>query len=1005
MNRRTIRYVVSALLSMLLLLAGWGVAPVFADGDLLQAEEAAGDHVYPAQTKGRYTILAAYKGGSKSGQYDKYTVNITGIDTEVNLNTRRGVQVQSVYDGNAGNSLITDISHATTTPKAGLYQNAGSTNYNYLYNNFTLHIPTGYKIAEITYSGQGTRGTLYHLYLKSSNMQLNTTDKTWNAKTSELLAPAHAATGAATDIGVRSMVDIFYNAGVGTTSATYQNAHGSVNQTITVSPITFSLTYDANGGTGAPGTQTMTYDTAAKLSETIPAKTGFLFAGWSIAGVTYNAGQALTVAQVSAFSATQGATVTAKAVWKPITYTVTYDLKGGYGTASGQSVTYGMQFALPAAPVKEGYSFGGWQDSAGNCYKAGESVQASAFCSTDGATVTFSAKWITGQYSVVFYRTKEDTQPQTVVYTIDEAAALPTAPERDGYLFTGWQIDGATYTAGQNVKNLTKTSGGILSAIALWQPVSYSISYDGNGATEGTTANQDNLTYDVSYKLQPNGFQKKYTILYDLQGGTLDHPVQTVEAGFAGWSKSSSKEEAEQEIVFENNAVISNLATRSETVILYAVWDDAPLTITLQTPVKKELSKAAVRDGKAGYLVTGYAFEGWKCADGTFLAKGQQTTVTENLKLTAQWKETTEFVEKLSEEDETGQILNKLDEIGNQLSNGYNLTQEQAEQILAAIEDGSAFKLKIGEVQYTIVRNVDGTLSIKLAAVPEGMDRIVIPSEVKIGEHTYAITEIYKECFRDNKALKEITIGNHITKIGDLAFAGCEKLSKVQIAEGLITIGEKAFDGCRSLTAVSLPQTLQTIGNAAFRDCTSLQKVTLRNGLLTIGNYAFYRCKSLLKIRIPDTVIKAGKYAFARCSGLGSATTSKACMTMGEGIFSDCSSLKKITLKAALTEIPAKAFYNCKKMTSVKMGSKVTQIGRQAFQNCRKLKSVTIPGRVMTIKERAFYQCSSLKKIKISSTHVSSVGKNAFKKCAKGLQFAVPAGKKEAYVKLLRGKY
>lgn len=1016
MKRKKLKFVVSALLSTLVLLTEstglhLSAAPtenVTAEvetagqtDDAPEAEEAAGDNVYPARTKGSYCIQASYNGGSRNGQYDKYTISVANVDTNVNINTLRNVQATATYSGNAANSLITGMAHTATTAHAALYQNAGSSNYNYLYATFQLNIPTGYRIADVSYSGQGTRPTMYHLYLNNGNVQFNTTGKTWNSGTANQLTTACAQDGTAQAIGIRSMVDVFYHAGVGTTSANYVNAHGNVTQSVTVSPITYTLVYDANGGTGAPAAQTMTYDTAGALSATVPARTGYLFGGWSIGGVTYNAGQTLTASQVSSFSSAQSATVVATAVWTPISYQVAYDLDGGYGAVSGQSVTYGTNFTLPAAPVKEGYLFAGWQaGGSGACYSAGQSLAAATFSATNGATVTFRAKWNAGKYQVQFYSLPEDASPQTVTYGIDENGTLPAAPVRSGYLFTGWKIEGATYTAGQSVKNLTKTNGDILKALAIWQPICYSIAYDGNGATEGTTANQDDLTYDVPYKLQPNGYKKQYNIRYDLQGGELETSLQTVSAKFVGWSKQ------DETPLLENNAEVINLTDQNETVILYAVWDDTTLTVCLPTPVKKESSKAAVNeDGEEGYDVTTYQFDAWKLADGTTFSGGQEIAVSSDMELTAQWKEETSFSKDLPEENQTGQIINKLNEIGSKLNNNYNLTQEQAQQILEAIEDGSAFKLTMDKVQYTIVRNADGTLSIKLAAMPEGMEKIKIPSEVKIGDHTYAITEIYKECFRGNKELKEVTIGNHISKIGEAAFAGCTSLEKVHLAEGLITIGERAFDGCSVLKSISTPATLQTIGDCAFRNCASLKTVTLRKGLLTIGNYAFYRCKLLQKANMPDSVIKVGKYAFASCGALKTVKNSKACTTMGEGVFADDTALKRMTLPASLTEVPAKALYNCKKMTSVKMGAKITVIGKQAFMNCQKLTTVTIPKNVMTIKEKAFYKCSSMKKVKIASDHLSAVGKSAFKKCAKGLKFAVPTKKKDAYVKLLKGKY
>ncbi|MBD5105408.1 MAG: leucine-rich repeat domain-containing protein, partial [Lachnospiraceae bacterium] len=80
------------------------------------------------------------------------------------------------------------------------------------------------------------------------------------------------------------------------------------------------------------------------------------------------------------------------------------------------------------------------------------------------------------------------------------------------------------------------------------------------------------------------------------------------------------------------------------------------------------------------------------------------------------------------------------------------------------------------------------------------MKKISIPSEAKIGGHSYSITEIYKECFRNNTNLKEVSVGNHISRIRDGAFASCGALKKVKLPAELIEIPAKAFMNCKKLT-------------------------------------------------------------------------------------------------------------------------------------------------------------------------------------------------------------
>ena len=68
----------------------------------------------------------------------------------------------------------------------------------------------------------------------------------------------------------------------------------------------------------------------------------------------------------------------------------------------------------------------------------------------------------------------------------------------------------------------------------------------------------------------------------------------------------------------------------------------------------------------------------------------------------------------------------------------------------------------------------------------------------------------------------------------------------------------------------------------------------------------------------------------------------------------------------------------------------------------KKLKKVIIPKNVKTIGNAAFYKCSSLKTVKIKSTKLKGVGKNAFNKISRGAVIDVPNKKVKAYKELFK---
>ena len=91
--------------------------------------------------------------------------------------------------------------------------------------------------------------------------------------------------------------------------------YGQTIRCIASDPVTYTLSYDANGGTGAPEAQTTIANGSATftLSTTVPTRPGFLFKGWNTesdgSGTTYTKGQEVVV------HASEAKTTTLYAIW------------------------------------------------------------------------------------------------------------------------------------------------------------------------------------------------------------------------------------------------------------------------------------------------------------------------------------------------------------------------------------------------------------------------------------------------------------------------------------------------------------------------------------------------------------------------------------------------------------------------------------------------------------------------------------------------------------------
>lgn len=115
--------------------------------------------------------------------------------------------------------------------------------------------------------------------------------------------------------------------------------------------ITYQVSYNANGGSGAPAAQTKTYGVKLTLSSTVPTRTNYIFQGWATSAsgaVAYQPGGTYTA----------NAAVTLYAIWKLSASTLSSVTSivniGSSGTASwnilNASYTYKLEITCSDAP-------------------------------------------------------------------------------------------------------------------------------------------------------------------------------------------------------------------------------------------------------------------------------------------------------------------------------------------------------------------------------------------------------------------------------------------------------------------------------------------------------------------------------------------------------------------------------------------------------------------------------------------------------------------------------
>ena len=192
----------------------------------------------------------------------------------------------------------------------------------------------------------------------------------------------------------------------------------------------YTVSYNANGGSGAPSNQTKWHDENLTLSNTKPTRTGYTFAGWATSAsgaVVYQAGATYS----------GNANVTLYAKWTAITYQVKYDANGGTGAPAAQTKTYGVTLKLSTTkPTRTNYNFLGWGTSAGATtvsYTPGANY-------TENAATTLYAVW-----EIAYI------EPKITNLTVDRCTSTGTISDEGTYVKVefNWELD-ATYSGGMD---------------------------------------------------------------------------------------------------------------------------------------------------------------------------------------------------------------------------------------------------------------------------------------------------------------------------------------------------------------------------------------------------------------------------------------------------------------------------------------------------------------------------------------------------------------------------
>ena len=214
--------------------------------------------------------------------------------------------------------------------------------------------------------------------------------------------------------------------------------YGDLTLEAVLTPKTYTIYLQANGGTVTSPTKTVTY--GKEFTITPPTRKGYTFLGWSYSTglqdvmLTDEKGKSLdTYKKYSGAQFINELDLTVTAKWQINQYTVSFVVEGE--VVHAPKVTYRATVSPPSDPTVKGKDFVGW-------YKG---TTAFDFTSEITADTTITAKFNPKTYTLVFdVGNSADwenslNQTITVQYTYgSKKITLPDKPVRDGYTFAGW---------------------------------------------------------------------------------------------------------------------------------------------------------------------------------------------------------------------------------------------------------------------------------------------------------------------------------------------------------------------------------------------------------------------------------------------------------------------------------------------------------------------------------------------------------------------------------------
>ena len=328
--------------------------------------------------------------------------------------------------------------------------------------------------------------------------------------------------------------------------------------------------------------------------------------------------------------------------YEEITYNIEYEIEegalpSGITIDSKENIKFSENIDLAILDtLNDGYKFIGWNYN-DEIY---ETISGSILqLEETGLNITFIAVF-EYTYTIKYNVDGATVELEPTSATIGKPIILPTYNgEKEGYIFGGWQINGTTYPAGQELNiNLTSTPGEEVTLVAIWISNSFKVIFNSNGGNGSMDSQTITITEDNNYELNANTFVK-------------------VGYKFVGWATTSTATTPDYPLTDDEKCILTGNYEVNQVIQLFAVWEARSYTIKFSGEGTESLSEIVVSydnntltfptiNSIAGKSFLGYEYEG-KLYKPNYIIPNLISDLNEDGKeiiLTAKWKDKTYYI-------------------------------------------------------------------------------------------------------------------------------------------------------------------------------------------------------------------------------------------------------------------------------------------------------------------------------------------------------------------------